>query len=382
MVSYDIDGEVEQRYRIFRNIGSGAYGVVWCALDTHTGKQVALKKVFDAFGNQQDAQRTYREVMLLNKLAAHPRVVNILNVMEAANGVDLYIAFQLAETDLTVVLRKGGIIHTEHRRYIMYQIIKAIAQLHAMLVIHRDLKPANIFINTDCSIKVGDFGLARCFLPENGVTDTGATGDSLQFTDYIATRWYRSPEILMKSVHYSTSMDMWAVGCIVCELLLGHPLLSGTSTNHQLQLIVDTLGEPSEEDILSLQSSDPWPLRRRASSSLKDSSSNVGVSPSSPTKNSLSQPKESIADILSGYDPVAIDLAEKLIVFNPNRRLTAKEALKHPYVSDFVTKEDWKELEHLPTISLPLPDEKLFTAAEYKKNIYETIERCYRYQTD
>lgn len=382
MVSYDIDGEVEQRYRILRNIGSGAYGVVWCALDMHTGKQVAVKKVFDAFGNQQDAQRTYREVMLLNRLAEHPRVVSILNVMEAANGVDLYIVFQLAETDLTVVLRKGGIIHTEHRRYIMYQIIKTIAQLHAMLVIHRDLKPANIFIHSDCSIKVGDFGLARCFLPDAGVKDEDGKGDSMQFTDYIATRWYRSPEILMRSAHYSTAMDMWAVGCIVCELLIGHPLLSGTSTNHQLQLIVDTLGEPSEEDILSLQSSDPWPFRRRSSSPLKDTSGSLNMSSGSPTRHSPPQPKESISEILAGYDPVAIDLAEKLIVFNPNRRLTAKEALKHPYVADFVTKEDWKELEHLPTISLPLPDEKLFPASKYKKSIYETIAKCYRYQTD
>lgn len=382
MVSYDIDGEVEQRYRIFRNIGSGAYGVVWCALDTHTGKQVALKKVFDAFGNQQDAQRTYREVMLLNRLGKHPRMVKILNVMEAANGVDLYIAFELAETDLTVVLRKGGIIRTEHCCYIMYQLIKAVAQLHSMLVIHRDLKPSNIFINTDCSIKIGDFGLARCFLPNGSVSNAGGEGDSLQFTDYIATRWYRSPEILMRSKRYTTAMDMWAVGCIVCELLIGQPLLSGTSTVHQLQLIVDALGDPSEEDILSLESSDPWPLRPTVVPSPNDSNSNLNSTSLSPTKVGGGTPKESIHDILSGYDPLAIDLAEKLIVFNPNRRLTAKEALKHPYIEEFVTKEDWKELEQLPTISLPLPDEKLLTAAEYKKNIYEIISKSYRYQTD
>lgn len=354
MVSYDIDGEVEQRYTILRHIGSGAYGVVWCALDTHTGKQVAVKKVFDAFGNQQDAQRTYREVMLLTKLAGNPRIVRVLNIIKAANNVDLYIVFEIAETDLTVVLRKG-ILHTEHRRYLSYQIIRTVAQLHAMRVIHRDLKPSNIFINSDCTIKVGDFGLARSFPSTDSDIDTA---DSLHFTDYIATRWYRSPEILVKSTNYNTAMDMWAVGCIICELLTGHPLFSGSSTNHQLQIIVDCLGEPSEEDIKSLRSSEPWPLQKRGGT------------------------KESLREAFAGYDQMAVDLAEKLLVFNPEKRITAKEALRHPYVAEFATAEDFAELEHCVAISLPLQDETLFTSKEYKEQIYAVISKTYRRKVD
>eukprot|EP00796_Vickermania_ingenoplastis_P006644 gene6644-4763_t len=350
MVSYDIDGEVEQRYRILRHIGSGAYGVVWAALDTHTGKQVAVKKVFDAFGNQQDAQRTYREVMLLDRVAGNPRIVSIVNIIQAVNNIDLYIVFELAETDLTVVLRKA-ILHTEHRRYLVYQVVKTVAQLHAMSIIHRDLKPSNIFINADCGIKVGDFGLARCFPP----ADTAVT-DALHFTDYIATRWYRSPEILVKSAHYNTAMDMWAIGCIICELLTGHPLFSGSSTVHQLQLIVDALGDPSTEDIKSLRSAEPWPLQHRGAHGTRDT----------------------FRDSFAGYDPSAVDLAAKLLVFNPTRRITAREALQHPYIADFVSREDMQELDRLEVISLPLPDESLFTAAEYKEQIYNIIGKRYR----
>lgn len=358
MVSYDIDGEVEQRYRIYRHIGSGAYGVVWCALDTHTGKQVAVKKVFDAFGNQQDAQRTYREVMLLTKLAGHGNIVAVVNIIKAANNVDLYIVFELAETDLTVVLRKG-IIHTEHRRFLMYQVIKTVSQLHAMSIIHRDLKPSNIFINSDCSIKVGDFGLARSFPPGLGLT--GESKESLNFTDYIATRWYRSPEILVKSTNYTTAMDMWAIGCIVCELLTGHPLFSGSSTVHQLQLIVDCLGEPSDSDIQSLRTSEPWPLHRSSSHH---------------------PPKSSLRETFSGYDPLALDLAEKLLVFNPFKRITAREALQHPYIGDFVTPKDLSDLDRYDPVTLPLQDEVLYTSAEYKEQIYSIIGRYYRHRVD
>lgn len=350
MVSYDIDGTVEQRYAVVRHIGSGAYGVVWCAVDRYTGKQVAVKKVFDAFGNQQDAQRTYREVMLLTALMSHPRVVTLLNVIRAVNSTDLYLVCELAETDLTVVLRKP-IVGNAHRKFIAYQVIRTVAQLHAMNVIHRDLKPSNIFINSSCQITIGDFGLARC-IPEK------AADDSLHFTDYIATRWYRSPEVLVKSSRYTTAMDMWAIGCIVAELLTGHPFLSGSSTTHQLQLIVEALGEPSEEDLASLKSSEHWPLKRREASKGKE---------------------PVLKQLLAGYDALAIDLIEKLLVFNPTKRLTAKLALQHPYVADCVSREDLLELEDMKPLSLPLEDEKLFSPGEYQSNIYELIATKYRH---
>ncbi|CCW70062.1 unnamed protein product [Phytomonas sp. Hart1] len=353
MASFSIDGEVEQRYLIQRHIGSGAYGVVWCALDRFTGNQVALKKVFDAFRNHEDAQRTYREIMLLETLKENKRVVHLLNVIQANNNSDLYLVFELAETDLCVVLQKR-ILQDIHRKYIIYQIVLVVAQLHAMQIIHRDLKPANVFINADCSIKLGDFGLARSFLDEN---DT--KGEVLHLTEYIATRWYRSPEVLVKSPYYTTAMDMWAVGCVIAELFLGEPLFCGRSTHDQLILIISSLGEPTSADVNSLGSSDSWAMMDYLPEEIH----------SAPLR-----------DILSSLDADVIDLVSRLVIFNPQKRLTALEALRHPYLAEFVTPDDITLLTKLPAIKLPLPDEKRCSVDEYKENVYERVRKNYRHR--
>lgn len=353
MASFALDGAVEQRYKILRHIGNGAYGVVWCALDRVTGKQVALKKVFDAFGNQQDAQRTYREVMLLSNLRDNRRVVPLLNVMRAANDIDLYLVFELAETDLTVVLRKK-ILQDSHQRFLTYQIVLAVAQLHARRVIHRDLKPANVFVNSDCSILLGDFGLARSFSKDEQNMDAFT-----DLTEYIATRWYRSPEILVRSAVYTTAMDMWAVGCVVAELLLGQPLFCGSSTVHQMTLIIAATGEPSEADVCSLQGPNSWDLIDALPAEI---------------------PREPLSERLHGFDLDAVDLVKRCIVFNPNKRLTAAQALQHPFIAPFLTQEDLDSLNRQTPVELPLPDHEKFTSAEYKASLYERIAMVYRHK--
>ncbi|ORC85553.1 putative protein kinase, putative,mitogen-activated protein kinase [Trypanosoma theileri] len=344
MVSFNLDGRIEQRYKILRHIGSGAYGVVWCALDTVTNTQVALKKVFDAFGNQQDAQRTYREVMLLNALQ-HESIVALKKVIPSVSDTDLYLVFELVETDLSTILRHDLVVPIQ-RQYLAYQVVKIVAYLHSSGVIHRDLKPANVFVNSDCRIKLGDFGLARCI---------GQNKENIfkDLTEYIATRWYRSPEVLVKSSTYTTAMDMWAVGCIIAELLTASPLFMGNSTLHQLSLIVSALGEPTAEDVDGLQSEEAWPL--------------VDVLP----------PVESnpLREQLKEYDADAVDLVCKLLVFNPKKRLTAHEALKHPYVAPFVSEKDFEEVDKATPIELPLPDEKDYSAAEYRDALYKFIHR-------
>lgn len=352
MTSYGIDGEVEQRYRILRHIGGGAYGVVWCAVDRHTGAQVALKKVYDAFANNQDAQRTYREVMLLERLRGNSRFVGLLNVIRAANDIDLYLVFELVETDLTAVIRVN-LLHREHQRYLTYQLLRAVAQLHAKGIIHRDLKPANVFVSSDCSIKVGDFGLARTFQCASTAED-----EFLNFTDYIATRWYRSPEILVRSKAYSTAMDMWAIGCIVAEMLLGHPLFEGRNTLDQLRLIVEAIGVPTEEDVKSLHSPEIEELLESLQSPLQ---------------------VRMLKDNSKFADAEAVDLMTKLIVFNPAKRLSAIDALDHPYVSSFVQPGEVGSIRGESQIVLPLPDEKLHSKEEYKTALYSDIAHRYRH---
>ncbi|EKF30052.1 protein kinase, putative,mitogen-activated protein kinase, putative [Trypanosoma cruzi marinkellei] len=347
MASFNLDGQIEQRYKILRHIGSGAYGIVWCALDRETNTLVALKKVFDAFGNQQDAQRTYREVMLLTALR-HDSIVLLRNMVRSVNGTDIYLTFELAETDLSTILRHN-LLEPIHRQYLAYQIVKIVAYLHSRGVIHRDLKPANIFVNSDCRIKLGDFGLARCIKAQGEDVFRDLTG-------YIATRWYRAPEILVNSANYTTAMDMWAVGCIIGELLTSSPLFMGSSTLHQLSLIISAVGEPTTGDLESLGSSETWPL--------VDALPSIESCP--------------LHETLRQYDPDAVDLTCKLVVFNPNQRITAREALRHPYFAPFFTENDMEELNKATMISLPLPDEKEYPAAEYREALYKVISHRFR----
>ncbi|KAG8347739.1 Protein kinase domain [Trypanosoma vivax] len=340
MALFSIDGRIEQRYKILRHIGSGAYGVVWCALDRVTGTMVALKKVYDAFGNRQDAQRTYREVMLLSTLDMDT-TVRLLKVIRSANGIDLYLVFELAETDLSAVLRHN-MMEPIQKQYVAYQIVRVVATLHARGVIHRDLKPANILLNSDCSIKLGDFGLARC---------VDVRGESKNLTEYIATRWYRSPEVLVKSSTYTTAMDMWAVGCILGEMFTASPLFMGNSTLHQITLIIGALGEPTREDLDSLGSDETWPLM--------DTLPPIESDP--------------LQEKLGECVPDAADLIGKLIVFNPRKRLTAREVLHHPYLAPFVTTSVFEELDSITPITLPLPDGEEHPASQYKEALYNDI---------
>lgn len=347
-MSLEVDSHVEKRYSIERHIGSGAYGVVWRAVDRKTKQVVALKKVYDGFGNQQDAQRTYREVMLLQRLD-HPNIVKLLNVMRALNGCDLYLVFELMETDLHAVIR-SGILLPIHRQFVAYQVVRCVRYLHARGVIHRDLKPANILLNSECIVKMADFGLARSL---SNLAKEQANRPLL--TDYIATRWYRSPEVLVGTKHYTMSMDMWAVGCIIAELLLGTPLFRGDSTLNQLSLIVCALGEPTNDDITALRSEHAEELLMKLPPPHK--------------------PQDPLKHLLAGQPQDAVSLVSSILTFHPEKRLTAAEALRHPYLAPFCSADELSDeaFLKLPAVDVPLPDATRFSVSEYREALYEEI---------
>ena len=159
--STDIDSHIGKKYEIRRRLGKGAYGVVWKATDRRTGTVVAVKKIFDAFRNRTDAQRTFREIVFLKEFGNHPNIIQLLNVHRASNDKDLYLVFEFMETDLHHVIKKGNILKGIHKQYIMYQLFKATQFLHSGNVIHRDQKPSNILLDSQCNCKLADFGLAR-----------------------------------------------------------------------------------------------------------------------------------------------------------------------------------------------------------------------------
>ncbi|XP_035753569.1 mitogen-activated protein kinase 15 [Egretta garzetta] len=319
-----------------------AYGIVWKAIDRRTGEIVAVKKIFDAFRNRTDAQRTFREIMFLQAFGEHPNIIKLLDVIRAQNDKDIYLIFESMETDLHAVIKKGNLLKDIHKCYILYQLLKATKFIHSGNVIHRDQKPSNILLDTDCFVKLCDFGLARSLCQMN--EDQGNPA----LTEYVATRWYRAPEILLSSQSYTKGVDMWSIGCILGELLLGKPLFPGTSTMNQIEQILRVIPAPSPEDILAMQSDYRASVINRLSS----------------------RQRVTFEEILPSSTPLpALDLLKKLLVFNPDKRLTAEEALQHPYVKRFHCPAREPSLDY--DVVLPLGDDIQLSVAEYRNKLYE-----------
>ncbi|KAM9278910.1 mitogen-activated protein kinase 15 [Cariama cristata] len=340
----EVEALVSQKYEIKRRLGKGAYGIVWKAIDRRTGEIVAVKKIFDAFRNRTDAQRTFREIMFLQEFGEHPNIIKLLDVIRAENDKDIYLIFESMETDLHAVIKKGNMLKDIHKCYIIYQLLKATKFIHSGNVIHRDQKPSNILLDADCFVKLCDFGLARSLRQLN--EDQGNPA----LTEYVATRWYRAPEILLSSRSYTKGVDMWSIGCILGELLLGKPLFPGTSTVNQIEQILRVIPAPSPEDILAMQS---------------DYRASV-------INHMSSWQRVTFEEILPSSTPLpALDLLKKLLVFNPDKRLTAEEALQHPYVKRFHCPAREPSLHY--DVILPLDDDMQLSVAEYRNKLYEMI---------
>lgn len=343
-MSEEIEPHILRKFDILQKLGKGAYGIVWKAIDKKYKQVVALKKVFDAFHNATDAQRTFREVMFLQEINGHENIVRLLNIIKAENNKDIYLVFDFMETDLHAVIR-ANILEEIHKQYIIYQTLKALKYCHSGDLIHRDLKPSNILLNSECHAKVADFGLARSVAAENN--DDGGSNPVL--TEYVATRWYRAPEILLGSTKYSKAVDMWSVGCILGELIVGKAIFPGTSTLNQIERVLELIGKPKPEDIESIESQLAWNII---------GSINI-------TK------KKTFHSFFPKASEVAIDLLKRLLVFNPNNRLTAEEALKHKYVEQFSSPEEEIVCESI--IRIPMNDNKKFSIREYREALYADI---------
>ncbi|XXG83974.1 hypothetical protein AAC387_Pa10g1603 [Persea americana] len=296
-------GEATQ-YQIQEVIGKGSYGVVGSAVDTHTGERVAIKKINDVFEHVSDATRILREIKLL-RLLRHPDIVEIKHIMlppSRREFRDIYVVFELMESDLHQVIKANDDLTPEHYQFFLYQLLRALKYIHTANVFHRDLKPKNILANADCKLKICDFGLARVSLND--------APSAIFWTDYVATRWYRAPELCGSFFSkYTPAIDIWSIGCIFAEMLTGKPLFPGKNVVHQLDLMTDLLGTPSQESVARIRNE----KARRYLSSMRRKSP-VPLSQKFPNA-----------------DPLALRLLERLLAFDPKDRPSAEEALADPY---------------------------------------------------
>ena len=234
---------VDTRYSFIRVIGSGAYGVVISAKDSKTETDVAIKMVPRAFHDEIDAKRILREIKLL-KHFRHENIVSIVDMMPpSVNYVedfnDVYMVTDLMETDLHRIIYSKQKLSMDHVQYFVYQVLRGLKYIHSCNVLHRDLKPSNLLVNSNCDLKICDFGLARGIYDDsNSMDDSNNERGTLLLTEYVVTRWYRAPEIMLACHEYSKPIDVWSVGCIFAELILRKPYFPGDDYIDQVCVIL------------------------------------------------------------------------------------------------------------------------------------------------
>ncbi|KAJ8450178.1 hypothetical protein Cgig2_033372 [Carnegiea gigantea] len=311
--------QVHAKYVPIKPIGKGAYGMVCSCIDTETKERVAIKKISNVFENRVETLRMYRELVILRHLS-HDNVITLKDVMVANSSMDcgvgdtraffndVYMVFPLMDTDLHNIIYSSPLpLPSNLCKYFLFQLLRGLQYLHSANVLHRDLKPGNLLVNSNGDLKICDFGLARC--------TTGSREHQLM-TEYVVTRWYRAPELLLSCAcdNHGAAIDVWSVGCIFAEILGRKPVFPGTDSHAQLKLIISVLGTQPESNLGFILNHNA-----KATRLLNSLPYTRGVD---------------FASIYPQADPLAIDLLKKMLVFDPTKRITATEALQHPYMAD------------------------------------------------
>eukprot|EP00919_Chromeraceae_sp_WS-2016_P008351 GHVR01019726.1.p1 GENE.GHVR01019726.1~~GHVR01019726.1.p1 ORF type:complete len:298 (-),score=63.99 GHVR01019726.1:209-1102(-) len=285
-----------EKYTKLEKIGEGTYGVVYKAQDV-SGEVFALKKIRLEAEDEGIPSTAIREISLLKELQ-HPNIVRLCDVIHTERKLTL--VFEYLDQDLKKLLdqcEKG--LEPETMKSFLYQLLRGVAYCHQHRVLHRDLKPQNLLINREGALKLADFGLARAFgIPVRS------------YTHEVVTLWYRAPDVLMGSRKYSTPVDVWSIGCIFAEMSNGRPLFPGSSDSDQLVRIFKLLGTPTAA---------MWPTAVELPG----------------WKNDFPQYQaHRWASVVPQLDAAGVDLLSKMLKYDPNQRISARQAMDHEYFKD------------------------------------------------
>jgi cyclin-dependent kinase len=286
------------KYQKLEKIGEGTYGIVYKAKDKKTGELLALKKIRLEAEDEGIPSTAIREISLLKQLQ-HPNIVRLYDVVHTEKKLTL--VFEFLDQDLKKYLDACGDNGLESYtiKSFLFQLLQGVAYCHQHRVLHRDLKPQNLLINMEGELKLADFGLARAFgIPVRS------------YTHEVVTLWYRAPDVLMGSKKYSTPVDIWSVGCIFAEMANGRPLFPGSSEKDQLNRIFKLLGTPTKQI---------WPSMVE----LPEYKENLPF-----------YPPQNLKSLVRRLDANGIDLLSRMLQYDPAKRISAEQAMQHPYFKD------------------------------------------------
>ncbi|CEM00741.1 unnamed protein product [Vitrella brassicaformis CCMP3155] len=323
----------DEKYRRVEVVGEGTYGVVWRAVERTTGEVVAIKKMRLESEEEGVPGTAVRECSILMELQ-HPALVNLKEVVAGATA-QIYLVFEFVDLDVKKLMKglasvgmptymSGKLLKSYAR-----QLLEGMAYCHKRKILHRDLKPQNLLIGRSGELKVADFGLARAFeMPVDNITTE------------VITLWYRAPEILLGKAVYSLGVDMWSVGCIIAEMAQGTALFPGDSEIDTLFKIFKTLGTPDDR---------VWP-------ELGEEGKIKHWKLTFPKWPACGQDR--LREKLTNMDTPGVDLIYRMLQYDPQQRISAADALDHPWFSDMAGGEDPRVADTLRAVMHAIEKEK------------------------
>lgn len=297
-------------YQNIMQIGEGAFSTVYKAKSSRDGQIYAIKYLKRRYSTIEEINQI-NEIVHLRMLQDHPNIIKLIEVLHNSEFRALAIVFEFMDLNLYELLEENRQPFSEKISLLLiYQLLRAVKALHSKGIFHRDIKPENCMVKKDTyELKLADFGSTR------------QVNECTPYTEYIATRWYRAPECILTAGSYGPPVDIWAVGCVLFELLSGRPLFPGSNQLDQIGQIHQIVGTPSPS-LLSTFTSNP--------SHVLSIESNPQLSFIFPQ-----YPPQKFKKLLPNTSDQIIDMIMKMIVYNPEERMTVLECLNHPALKDY-----------------------------------------------